>query len=129
MQLAEALALKGDYEGALAELGKTEAAGSEQTQLLAETGYVYGAAGRQREARAVIEQLTALQRQRADGAVGALATVYAGLGDRDRAIPLLEQAAQSYDPVILRLKVDPRLDKLRGDPRFAKLLATVGLAK
>jgi tetratricopeptide (TPR) repeat protein len=129
MQLAEALALKGDYEGALAELGKTEAAGSEQTQLLAETGYVYGAAGRQREARAVIEQLTALQRQRADGAVGALATVYAGLGDRDRAIPLLEQAAQSYDPVILRLKVDPRLDKLRGDARFAKLLATVGLAK
>jgi hypothetical protein len=61
--------------------------------------------------------------------VGALATVYAALGDRDRAIPLLEQAARAYDPVILRLKVDPRLDKLRGDPRFAKLLATVGLAK
>jgi TolB-like protein/Tfp pilus assembly protein PilF len=129
MQLVEALALKGDYDGALGELQKTSAAGNEQTQLLAEFGYVYGAAGRQREARAVIEQLLALQRQGADGAVGALATVYAGQGDRDHAIPLLEQAAQSYDPVILRLKVDPRLDKLRGDPRFAKLLATVGLAQ
>jgi TolB-like protein/tRNA A-37 threonylcarbamoyl transferase component Bud32/Flp pilus assembly protein TadD len=129
LQLAEAFALKGDYEAALAELDKTSASGGEQTQLLAEAGYAYGAAGRQREARAVIDQLLVQQRQHADGAVGALATVYSALGDRDRAMLWLDQARQSYDPVITRLKVDPRFDKLRGDPRFAKLLATVGLAQ
>jgi tetratricopeptide (TPR) repeat protein len=129
LQLAEALALKGDYDAALAELERTPESGGEQIQLLAEKGYTYGAAGRQGDARTVIDQLLVLQRQRADGAPGALATVYAALGDRDRAFVWLDQARQSYDPVILRLKVDPRLDKLRGDARFAKLLATVGLAQ
>ena len=129
LQLAEALALKGDYDAALAELGKTSASGGEQTQLLAETGYAYGAAGRQREARAILDQLLALQRQHADGSEGAIATVYAALGDRDRAIVWLDQARLLFDPVITRLKVDPRFDKLRGDARFAKLLATVGLAQ
>ena len=129
LQLAEALALKGDYDAALAELGKTSASGGEQTQWLAETGYAYGAAGRQREARAILDQLLALQRQHADGSEGAIATVYAALGDRDRAIAWLDQARLLFDPVITRLKVDPRFDKLRGDARFAKLLATVGLAQ
>ena len=129
LQLAEALALEGDYDGALAELDKTAPAGGEQVQLLAEQGYTFGAAGRQADTRAVIDRLLALQRQQADGAVGALATVYAALGDGDRAFASLDQARLSHDPVILRLKVDPRFDKLRGDARFAKLLATVGLAQ
>ena len=55
--------------------------------------------------------------------------MYAALGDRDRAFAWLDQAARSFDPVILHLKVDPRFDKLRGDARFAKLLATVGLSQ
>jgi serine/threonine-protein kinase len=129
LQLAEALALKGDYDAALSELEKASPSGGERIQLLAEKGYAYGAAGRQDDARAVIDQLLALQRQRADGSAGALATVYAALGDRDRAFAWLDQARQSYDPVITRIKVDPRFDKLRSDARFAKLLATVGLAQ
>jgi tetratricopeptide (TPR) repeat protein len=110
-------------------LEKASPSGGERIQLLAEKGYAYGAAGRQDDARAVIDQLLALQRQRADGSAGALATVYAALGDRDRAFAWLDQARQSYDPVITRIKVDPRFDKLRSDARFAKLLATVGLAQ
>jgi serine/threonine-protein kinase len=129
LQLAEALALKGDYDEALSELAKASPSGGERIQLLAEKGYTYGAAGRQDEARAVIDELLTLQRQRADGAAGALATAYAALGDRDRAFAWLDQARRSYDPVIVHLKVDPRFDKLRGDARFAKLLATVGLSQ
>ncbi|HYS24852.1 MAG TPA: tetratricopeptide repeat protein, partial [Vicinamibacterales bacterium] len=127
--LAEAYALKGNYDAALAELSQTQAAGNEQMTLLRESGYVYGRAGRQAEARKIIDDLLARQRLGADGAEGSLAIVYTGLGDRGRALDWLERAWLVHDPIFVRVKVDPRLDPLRGDPRFAKLLATAGLSQ
>ena len=127
--LAEAYALKGNYDAALAELSQVQATGNEQTTLLRELGYVYGRAGRQAEARKVIDDLLLRQQQHADGAEGSLAIVYTGLGDRDRALTWLERAWAAHDAIFVRVKVDPRLDPLRGDPRFAKLLATAGLAQ
>jgi non-specific serine/threonine protein kinase len=52
---------------------------------------------------------------------GAMATLFAQLGDRDSALPLLEQAVSEWRFMYLRL--DPRWDSLRTDPRFQKLLA------
>ncbi|HEY3162688.1 MAG TPA: protein kinase [Vicinamibacterales bacterium] len=127
--LAEAYALKGNYDAALAELSQTQAAGNEQTTLLRELGYVYGRAGRQAEARMVIDDLLLRQQRHADGAEGSLAIVYTGVGDRDRALSWLERAWLAHDSIFVRVKVDPRLDPLRGDPRFAKLLATAGLSQ
>jgi TolB-like protein/tetratricopeptide (TPR) repeat protein len=125
--LAEAYALKGNYDAALAELSQTQVTGNEQITLLRESGYVYGRAGRQAEARKIIDDLLARQQRGADGAEGSLAIVYTGLGDRDRALTWLERAWTAHDSIFVRVKVDPRLDPLRGDPRFAKLLATAGL--
>jgi len=127
--LAEAYALKGNYDAALSELSQTQAAGNEQTTLLRELGYVYGRAGRQAEARMVIDDLLLRQQRHADGAEGSLAIVYTGIGDRDRALSWLERAWLVHDSIFVRVKVDPRLDPLRGDPRFSKLLATAGLSQ
>ena len=52
---------------------------------------------------------------------GNMATLFAQLGDRDSALPLLEQAVLEWRFMYLRL--DPRWDSLRTDPRFQKLLA------
>ena len=127
--LAEAYALKGNYDAALAELSQVQATGNEQTTLLRELGYVYGRAGRQAEARKIIDDLLLRQQSHADGAEGSLAIVYTGLGDRDGALTWLERAWLVHDPIFVRVKVDPRLDPLRGDPRFVKLLATAGLSQ
>jgi len=58
----------------------------------------------------------------------AIASVYAGLGDKDAAFHWLDQALAERDRMLAQLLVHPRLDPLRGDPRFDRLLQAVGLA-
>jgi len=55
------------------------------------------------------------------------ALIYAGLGENDRALELLERAFQERSSGMVKLKVDPRLDPLRGDARFTALVRRVGL--
>jgi len=57
----------------------------------------------------------------------AIATLYATLGDKDRAFELLERVYQERSYYVVFLNVDPALDSLRSDPRFANLLQRVGL--
>jgi TolB-like protein/DNA-binding winged helix-turn-helix (wHTH) protein/Tfp pilus assembly protein PilF len=56
------------------------------------------------------------------------ATIYAGLGQKDRAMELIEKSyrEKSLD-VAWILKPDVRTDNLRSDPRFQRLLQRVGL--
>jgi serine/threonine protein kinase/TolB-like protein/Tfp pilus assembly protein PilF len=57
-----------------------------------------------------------------------IATVYAGLGEKDRAFEFLEKAYQEKSPDIpYFLKADLRLDTLRSDPRFQGLVRRIGL--
>jgi eukaryotic-like serine/threonine-protein kinase len=57
-----------------------------------------------------------------------IATVYAGLGEKDRAFEFLEKAYQEKSPDIpYFLKADLRLDTLRSDPRFQALVRRIGL--
>ncbi len=55
------------------------------------------------------------------------ATMYAELGENDKALEILNQLYQERSLFILAIKVDPRLDKLRSDTRFQDLLRRVGL--
>jgi len=58
-----------------------------------------------------------------------MATMYASLGDKDRAFEFLEKAYQERSLGLTEdLKADLRIDNLRSDPRFQNLLARVGLA-
>jgi len=57
-----------------------------------------------------------------------IGTVYAALGDKDRAFEFLEKAYQEKSPdVAYFIKADLRIDNLRSDPRFQDLLRRVGL--
>ena len=55
-----------------------------------------------------------------------IATIYAGLGDKDHAFEWLEEAYQSGE-WLLTTKVNPEFDALRADPRFAVFLKKIGL--
>lgn len=57
-----------------------------------------------------------------------IATIYAGLGDKDQAFAFLEKAYQEKSPDISwSFKSDLRLDNLRSDPRFQSLLQRIQL--
>jgi hypothetical protein len=55
-----------------------------------------------------------------------LSLVYAGLGETDQALDLLEEAYDQRLPSMVNLKVDPSLDSLRSNPRFQNLLRRIG---
>jgi TolB-like protein/DNA-binding winged helix-turn-helix (wHTH) protein/Tfp pilus assembly protein PilF len=52
---------------------------------------------------------------------------YAGLGDFDSAMKVLEQEYAKRNPMVLNARTDPELDVLRSDPRFQDLLRRIGL--
>jgi hypothetical protein len=56
-----------------------------------------------------------------------LAALYAGLGDKEAALELLERAYREHDPQMQYLKVDSHYDALRSEARFQALMRRIGL--
>ena len=56
------------------------------------------------------------------------ALAHVGLGDRDAAFALLEQAVADCDPALANLAVEPHLEPLRADARYTRLLERLRLA-
>ena len=87
---------------------------------------------RSRERAEAETMLRELQRGSKDGHASPylIATIYAGLGNKDTALEFLEKARQerSWD-ISWQIKADLRLDNLRSDPRFQALLRRVGLSQ
>jgi hypothetical protein len=55
-----------------------------------------------------------------------VAFVYLALGEREKALQLLEHAVAIRVPSCIWLKVDPRFAALHGDARFVALLHQIG---
>ena len=53
--------------------------------------------------------------------------IYAGLGEKDQAFALLEEAYRERSRGLVNLIVSPTYDSLRSDPRFADLLRRMGV--
>ena len=74
-----------------------------------------------------IEQRMAKGKLRGARNLSRLAAHYAELGDKERALALLEKAYQEHDPWLPMDMAAPRLDPLRSDPRFQDLLRRIGV--
>jgi hypothetical protein len=57
-----------------------------------------------------------------------MATIYAGLGENDRALESLRKACMQKSLDAGWIRSDLLLDSLRSDPRFQDLLQRIGLA-
>ncbi|MCX6545978.1 MAG: hypothetical protein NTV05_16405 [Acidobacteria bacterium] len=56
-----------------------------------------------------------------------IVSIYARLGDADRAFEWLERGLGTRDAGLLALRVSPPFEPLRSDPRFDRLAARIGL--
>ncbi|HEX8748379.1 MAG TPA: protein kinase [Pyrinomonadaceae bacterium] len=82
--------------------------------------YALVAAGREREAREVLNEM---KKGAAEGYVKSyfMALSYAALDEREAAFEFLEKAADERDHWLLWLGTEPKLDTLRADSRFKEL--------
>ena len=94
--------------------------------VLGSCGWVYGRAGRTAQAETMLQRLSAIAQRHWLEPVN-LSAVYVGLGDRDRALELLQEAVRQRSQGLVFLKVDPWFDPLRSDPRFHALLRELGI--
>jgi tetratricopeptide (TPR) repeat protein len=115
------------YSEAIAELQAEKSGRVPPEEVLAGLGQVYGLQGKRQEAEKVLAEL--IQRSKKTYVSPSfLASVYVGLGDRERTLSALEQAYQEHDQFIIYLKVAPDYDQFHSEPRFQKLLRGLGLS-
>lgn len=87
---------------------------------LAALAYAYAAAGNK---AGVAETLERFNNHPSHNIVNyRLAAVYVALGDKDRALDLIEKDYRQRNSWVNWLKVDPVMDPLRQEPRFKKLM-------
>jgi tetratricopeptide (TPR) repeat protein len=123
--LAQAYAQAGRFPEALAE-SKTGYQLDSSPVMTGLLGEVYALLGERAEAGKVLERLDGLAKRRYVCSYET-AAIYQGLGHRDQALKLLDQAYEERSDCIPWLRVDPAFDGLRNDPRFQDLVRRSGL--
>jgi DNA-binding winged helix-turn-helix (wHTH) protein/TolB-like protein len=93
--------------------------------MLSLLGHAYAVSGKKSEARGILVELDQ-QKQRYVSPY-TIATIYAGLGEKDQAFKWLEKAFEDRDIWLMNLKVDPLFAGLRSDQRFEGLIQRTGL--
>ncbi len=88
-------------------------------------GYCYARGGRQEQARRALRDVAASGLEKV--APLPLARLHLALGERDRALALLERAYRMRSDALVDVTWDHTFDPLRSHPRFQDLLRRIGL--
>ena len=111
---------------AIAEWQKALELNGRYSTTLGELGAAFATSGRPGDAIAVLKELEERYgKNRANGTD--LATVYAALGEKDKAFEWLERDVSARNPRFLEFRWSPASDPLRDDPRFKEILKKMGL--
>jgi len=110
----------------IAAAGKAKEISHGNAEATVTMGYALAKSGRRDEARAVLKELE--DRARTDFVPAyALAQIHLVLGDRAKALDLLEKALEQREAQMVFIKVEPKWDELRSEPTFVKLMKRMNL--
>lgn len=123
--LSDTFLEQGKYADAIAELEKTKPV-KEERIYVRQTAYLYARMGRRAEARRALARSLLLS-QGKPVSLGAVALVYAALGENDKAFLWLEKAYAEKSSFMTTLKYWSAFDPIRSDPRFTDLVKRTGL--
>src|SRR3984957_5219207 len=119
-RLGRAYEQKQMYQEAIAELLEAVALSGGDPNYEGSLGHVYAVSNNAKEARKVLLDLEDRRRGQYVPAY-AIALIYAGLRDQDRAFNWLEKAYEDRSNSMAYLGADPELSALHSDPRFMQL--------
>lgn len=97
------------------------------SQLVGTRGQVYAGCGKRQQA---IDELHRLEAQARSGRIVShygFATIYAALGDKERALRELEAAYDDKAWAMFIIRIDPAFESLRNEPRFVQLVRRMRL--
>ena len=97
-------------------------------EVLGGLGHAYAVAGREKEAREVLETMYRLAEHWHVPPVQ-IAFVHVGLGEKQQALDLLDLAYEQRSWELVFLQVEPWLDDLRAEPEFIKLVEKMNFPK
>jgi len=112
-----------DYDKAIAEF---RMATTLSRGYLTELGNAYALAGEKDRALEILGELIGQSRKRYVSSYG-IALVYAGMGEKEKALEYLDKAYEERVSDLYSVKIDYRFDSLRSDPRFIAFLEKMGL--
>jgi tetratricopeptide (TPR) repeat protein len=125
--LGEVYEQKGMYSESFASFKKAIASYGESPSLfMGFLGYAYATGGQREKAVQILNQLRDVASQRYVSPY-ALGIIHLGLGQKDKAFALFEQAAEERTTMMTSLRFDHRMDSIRSDPRFIALLKKMNL--
>jgi len=119
---------KGQFMDALADIEAWRRTGNDAPWISEWETYVYGRAGRLREAQNALQRVRRLSQEWQTDPSQFMIVCYAGVNDQAEWLDWLEKATREHANVPTGFKVDPLYDPLRSNPRFQALLRRVGLA-
>jgi TolB-like protein/DNA-binding winged helix-turn-helix (wHTH) protein/Flp pilus assembly protein TadD len=126
--LGKVYARKQMYQEAIANTQKSVTLSGGEPRFLSALGYTYAIAGKRKEALGILRQLTLLSKSTYVSSF-AIASIHAGLDQKDLAFNWLQKAVaeHSRELVLLKSPTLVEMDNLRSDPRYAELERQVGL--
>lgn len=117
----------GRLQDAITQYEKAVELSQGDTDPTAGLAHAYARAGRRAEATKILQQMQQTARTSYVSPY-MIATIYAGLGDKDSAFGFLQKAYQERSTDLPYFaKADLRIDQLRSDPRLQDLFRRVGL--
>jgi tetratricopeptide (TPR) repeat protein len=123
--LGWALAREGKYDDAIKSLNEAIRLGA-SPYAQGYLGYAFALSGQTAKAREVVQQMEQSSKQ-SYVPLYQIAIVYVGLGDKDKALDLLQKSFDDREEIMTFLKVDSTWAPLRADPRFQSLLHRAAL--
>jgi tetratricopeptide (TPR) repeat protein len=114
---------KGDAAGAIAELQKAKVPNAD-AWYQGYLGYAYAISGDRAKAEQALRELEGLAKRQYVSPT-ALATIYLGLGNKEKCLDWLEKAYEEQDSACWYLKIDQIYDSVRNEPRFQALVQEV----
>lgn len=125
--LGRAYQLESRSSEAIAEFQKAVDLSENTPWMKASLGWAYATSGNRAEGLRILAELE-VSGTREYVRSYAFAMVYAGLGDKERALESLERAYRDRDLLLPNMYQDPAFDHLRSEPRFVDLVRRVGVA-